>query len=98
MVEGGRDTRVIVLLALPFGGTQVQTDASPSLPVSRQARGLPALHVACCRTHHTSTPFRYPAVTSLGWGPPSSGHALYTWTYIYIYNVHAVHVSMASLL
>ena len=29
--EGGRDTRVIVLLALPFGGTQVQTDASQGI-------------------------------------------------------------------
>ena len=30
-MEGGRDTRVIVLLALPFGGTQVQTDASQGI-------------------------------------------------------------------
>ena len=62
---------------------------SPSLPVSpvsRHARGLPALHVACYRTHHTSTPFRYPAVTSLGLGTAVQWPcAVHMDLYIYIY-------------
>ena len=112
--EGGRDTRVIVLLALPFGGTQVQTDASQGIcpqPVpscqscqsscswtARAPRGLLS-HAP----HLHSFPVPRCDVTGAGDRRPVAMRCthgpIYISISIYLYiYVHAVHVSMASLL